>query len=86
MIFYCFLYSFPPIFTLPHVWESSLNEDVQGCAPFQWCMDGGRLILKLNAMGYTAQAYASDEGKLSTVTDLMQGSLSGVHNWRKTKG
>ncbi len=39
------------------------------------------LLLKLNALGYTAQAYEDDlaiviQGKhLNTVTDLMQGSL-----------
>ncbi len=50
------------------------------------------LLLKLNAMGYTAQAYADDltiviQGKyFSTVVDLMQGSFRVVDNWCKTKG
>ncbi len=50
------------------------------------------LLLKLNALGYTAQAYADDlaiviQGKhLNTVADLMQGSLWVVDSWCKTKG
>ncbi len=49
------------------------------------------LLLKLNALGYTAQAYADDlaiviQGKhLNTVADLMQGSLRVVDSWCKTK-
>ncbi len=57
-----------------------------------WCMVVDSLLLKLNALGYTAQAYANDlaiviQGKhLNTVTDLMQGSLSVVDSWCTTKG
>ncbi len=50
------------------------------------------LLLKLNAMGYTAQAYVDDLARviqskyLATVADLMQGSLRVVDGWCETKG
>ncbi len=61
-------------------------------SPLLWCMGVGSLLLKLNALGYTAQAYADDlaiviQGKhLNTVADLMQGSPRVVDSWCKTKG
>ncbi len=50
------------------------------------------LLLKLNALGNTAQAYADDmaivmQGKyLNSIADLMRGSLRVVDTWCKTKG
>ncbi len=50
------------------------------------------LLLKLNVLVYTAQAYADDlaiviQGKhLNTVADIMQGSVRLMDSWCKTKG
>ncbi len=57
-----------------------------------WCIVVDSLLLKLNALEYTAQAYTNEltiviQGKhLNTVTDLTQGSLWVVDSWCKTKG
>ncbi len=78
--------------------ESVEARVVEGCpqggvlSPLLWCMVVDSLLLKLNALSYTAQAYADNlaiviQGKhLNTVTDLMQGSLRIVDSWYKTKG
>ncbi len=50
------------------------------------------LLLKLNALGYTVQAYADDlaiviHGKhFNTVADVMQESVRVLDSWCKTKG
>ncbi len=60
--------------------------------PSAVCMVANSLLLKLNALGYTAQAYAENlaiviHGKhLNTGADLMQGSLRVLDSWCKTKG
>ncbi len=78
--------------------ESVEARVVKGCpqggvlSPPLWCMDIDSLLLKQNALRYTAQAYADDlviviHGKhLNTVADLMQRSLRVVNSWCKTKG
>ncbi len=61
-------------------------------SPLLWCIVIDHLLLKLNAVGYTTQAYAGDlviviRGKyLSTFLDLMQGSLRVVDDWCKIEG
>ncbi len=58
-------------------------------SPLLWCMVVDSLLLKLNAMEYTAQANANDlaiviHGKyLGTDADLMQGSLGVEDGWSK---
>ncbi len=78
--------------------ESVEARVVKGCPqggvllPLLWCMVVDSLLLKLNALGYTAQAYADDlaiviQGKhLNIVADLMQGSLGVADSWCKSKG
>ncbi len=78
--------------------ESVEARVVKGCTQggvlslLLWCKVVDRLLLKLNALGYTAKAYADDlaiviRGKhLNTVAYLMQKSLKVVDSWCKTKG
>ncbi len=60
--------------------------------PILWCIVVDGLLLKQNAMGYTAQAYVDDraiviQGKyFSTVADLMPGNLKVLDGLCKTKG
>ncbi len=78
--------------------ESVEARVVKGCprggvlSPLLWCMVVDSLLLKLNTLGYTAQAYTDDlaiviHGKpVNTVSNWMQGSLRVVDNLYKTKG
>ncbi len=78
--------------------ESIEARVVKGCPqgavlpPLLRCMVVDSLLLKLNALGYTAQAYADElaivtQGKnLNTIADLTQGSFRVVDSWCKTKG
>ncbi len=75
--------------------ESVEARVVKGCpqggvlSPLLLCMIVDNMLLKLNAMGHTAQAHADDlaiviRGEyLGTVTDMMQGSLRVVDGWCK---
>ncbi len=61
-------------------------------SPLLWCIVVNSLLIKLNALGYTAQAYADNQAivirskYLNTVADLMPESLRVVDSWCKTKG
>ncbi len=71
---------------------------VKGClegavlSPLLWCKLADSLLLKLNTVGYTSQAYADNlvlvtrSKYLSVVTYLMEGSLRIMDNLGKTKG
>ncbi len=78
--------------------ESLEARVVKGCpyggvsSPLLWCMVVDSLLLKLNVLGYTTQAYVDNlaiviqSKHLNTVADLMQGKLRVVDSWCETKG